>query len=313
LKIIFFGTPEFAGKVLEFLLSHKIEIVAVVSKPDKPQGRSKIPVPTPVKIMAEKYSIPCFQPEKISDSDFIEVSQNLRPDLFVVVAYGEIIKQHILDLPKFGCINLHASLLPKYRGAAPIQHAVIDGEKETGVSIIRLIKKMDAGDILAEGKVPIGPEETYGDIAEKLCNIGSDLLLQVIGQIAEGTATGYSQNEENVTFAHKIELEDCEIDWTLPASKIHDLIRGVNPEPGAWSYMEINGQKKRMKIFRTRISSETLPVGKPGIDSSKDFFIGCGEGSLQIIELQPEGKKRMSGKDFLRGLSEETFRTFKLL
>lgn len=310
MKIIFFGTPLFAAKVLQSLIEKNIEIVAVVSKPDKPQGRSSKLIPTPVKEVALKYSIPCFQPEKVSGSEFIDVLPQFHPDLFVVVAYGEIIKQHILDIPKKGSINLHASLLPKYRGAAPIQRAIIDGEKETGVSIIYLVKKMDAGDILATESTPISSEDTYETVSERLCEIGTRLTLKVIAEIENGSQHRITQDESKVTYAHKLELEDCEINWNESAESIHNLVRGVNPFPGAWSYIFIGEEKKRLKIFVTEVlKGEDAPAFcELRYDKGLGLIVGCGQGGLVLKELQVEGKKRVSSHELLRGVNFKNIR-----
>ncbi|MEC7839647.1 MAG: methionyl-tRNA formyltransferase [Chlamydiota bacterium] len=308
MKVVFFGTPHFAAEVLEFLLENGVDVVAVVSKPDKAKGRSSKLVPTPVKEIAQKKSIPVYQPEKVSAPDFAHVLPNYDADLFVVVAYGEIIKQHILDLPKKGCINLHASLLPKYRGAAPIQHAIIDGEVETGVTIIHLVKKMDAGDMLASKKVLINQDDTYGSVSDKLCSAGSEILLSTIRDIEANRDTATPQDEKLVSFAPKIELEDCEIDWNRSAYEIHNLVRGVNPAPGAWCYISFRGEAKRLKIFITSVEKDiTLSPNEMLYDKKKGLLIGCGQGTLWVRELQLEGKKRMASSDLLRGVSIENF------
>lgn len=310
MKIVFFGTPSFAAKVLQSLIERNIEVVAVVSKPDKPQGRSSKLIATPVKEVALKHSIPCFQPEKVSSPEFADVLPQFHPDLFVVVAYGEIIKQHILDIPKKGSINLHASLLPKYRGAAPIQRAIIDGEKETGVSIIYLVKKMDAGDVLATESTPISEEDTYETVAERLCEIGTRLTLRVISEIESGSEHSIKQDEQKVTYAHKLELEDCEINWNASAETIHNLVRGVNPFPGAWTYVYIGEDKKRLKIFVTEVlkNGEAPAFGEVRYDKALGLIVGCGEGALILKELQLEGKKRVSCHDLLRGVSLKNIR-----
>ena len=222
MKVVFFGTPTFAASVLTFLLSNGVNVVAVVSKPDKPKGRSGKPVATPVKLVAYQHHLPLFQPELVSDPDFVPILHAFDADLFVVVAYGEILKQHLLDMPKKACINLHASLLPKYRGAAPIQQAIINGETESGVTIMHMVKKMDAGDMIKTATTPIGPNETYAELEEKLCKIGSKLLLEVIQDFGRGIEKRTPQDESLVSLARKIELEDCKIEWDQPAQKIHD-------------------------------------------------------------------------------------------
>jgi methionyl-tRNA formyltransferase len=308
MKIVYFGTPTFAAEVLQFLIDHHIQIEAVITKPDKPKGRSGDLVPTPVKIIAEaqKPPIPVYQPELVSDPAFAETLKAYQADLFVVVAYGEIIKQHILDMPSKGCINVHASLLPKYRGAAPIQRSIINGETETGVTIMYMVRKMDAGDIIKMVKVPIGLQTTYGELEKLLCQEGSKALLEVIHQFQHGTVQRTEQDHLQATLAPKIELEDCEVDWNHPAKTIHDLVRGVYPHPGAWCYVSIRGQKKRLKLITTTFNDDLegppatiLVAGKEGL------VIACGKGSLQILQLQIEGKKVMTAEELIRGISKD--------
>jgi methionyl-tRNA formyltransferase len=292
MRVLFFGTPAFAADVLRHLVLNKVNVVAVISKPDKPQGRNRQLAPVPVKAVAEEFGIPIFQPEKISSVDQIDLLKSFNADLFVVVAYGEILKQHVLDIPKKGCINLHASLLPKYRGAAPIQRAILEGKKETGITIMHMAKKMDAGDIIAIVKTPILPDMTYGELQNKLCEIGSGALLEVISHF-EGHKR-LPQDESLATFAPKIELEDCEIDWSLDASQIHNLIRGVNPEPGAWCVLD----GKRLKIYLSKLHENEVLSPRKVVGTR----VGCGKGVLELIEVQLEGKKRMKASDFFRGL-----------
>lgn len=302
MKVVFFGTPIFAAKVLNHLLEHQIDVVAVVTRPDKPKGRSDKLIPTPVKEVALNHELPVHQPVKASQDDFTDTLRNYQADLFVVVAYGEIVKQHILDMPKLGCINLHTSLLPKYRGAAPIQRAVMEGEDETGVSIMYMVKKMDAGDVISCEKLAIGPNETFGELEERLCEKGADMMLDVIHRFANGPVPGTPQNEEKVTFASKVELKDCEIHWKSPAQSIHNLIRGSQPYPGAWCWVEVKDQKKRMKIKKSKLSEElsTSPGEIIRVDK-EGLLISCGEGTLVIEKLQLEGKKPMTPEDLFRG------------
>lgn len=307
MRIIFFGTPVFSAKILEFLLQQGIEIVAVISKPDRPKGRSNVPVPTPVKMaaLAHDPAIPVYQPEIVSAPDFAETLKDFNADLFVVVAYGEIIKQHLLDMPKRGCINLHTSLLPKYRGAAPIQRCIIEGETSSGVTIIHMVKKMDAGNMIEIVKVPIGRDTTFGELEETLCEVGTQALLNVIHSFEKGEPSSIPQDPTQVTLAPKIELEDCEIDWNKPAQEIHNLVRGVNPYPGAWCYVKVRGVKKRLKINRTHVipSEYAIPGTIINLDQSKEnLFIATGDQALELIEVQLEGKKSMSSAELTRGI-----------
>lgn len=305
MKIIFFGTPHFAAEVLQHLLDNGVNIVAVVTKPDKAQGRSGTPMPTPVKLVAQTHrpSLPIYQPEIVSDLEYAPLLKKYDADLFVVVAYGEIMKQHLLDMPKVGCINLHASILPKYRGAAPIQHCLINGETESGVSIMHMAKKMDAGDVISIVKVPIDNDMTYGELEKSLLHVGSRALLETIRDFEKGITHRHPQDHTQATFAPKIELEDCEIHWNLPAQTLHNLVRGVNPHPGAWCFVKVKGQKKRLKIIKTAVVTEV--IGKPGevlVSNKEKLIIGCALGSLCLMELQLEGKKPMLASELLRGI-----------
>lgn len=307
MKVVYFGTPNFAAEVLSYLLKNGVEIVAVVTKPDKAQGRSSKLVPTPVKCVAESCNppIPVYQPETISAPEYAPVLETFQADLFVVVAYGEIIKQHLLDMPKAGCINVHASLLPTYRGAAPIQRCIINGEKETGITIMHMAKKMDAGDIISMEKVMIGPEMTYGELEAELCRVGSALLLKTIHDFEKGEVERTVQDHSLATFAPKIEIEDCRIDWSKSADEIHNLVRGVNPHPGAWCQVLVKEQPKRMRIISTKVALD-MPEGQPGqivASNKKGLFVGCGKGVVNLVQVQLEGKKPMAAEELMRGLS----------
>jgi len=310
MKVIFFGTPQFAANVLENLLKHKIQVVAIITKPDRPQGRSKQLVPTAVKKMAltQMPHIPLFQPELVSAETFTETIASFEADLFVVVAYGEIIKQHLLDMPKIACINLHASLLPKYRGAAPIQRAIIAGESATGVTIMHMVKKMDAGDIISTVSIPIGQDQTFPEIEASLCQIGSVALLKVIRDLEKGSSQRYPQAHEEATHAPKIELENCFLNWNQPALALHNLIRGVTPEPGAWCYVLVKNQKKRLRILKSKIVEHSSSLAGQILSyGNKGVVVACGQAALQIITVQLEGKNMMSAEELTRGIPEASF------
>lgn len=311
MKIVFFGTPQVAADVFSYLLDKGVAIAAVITKPDKPKGRSGTPVPTPVKAAAFHKApyIPVYQPEMVSDPAFTPILAALDADLFVVAAYGEIIKQQLLDMPKLACINLHFSLLPKYRGAAPIQRCIVSGETETGVTIIHMSKKMDAGDIISMVRIPIGPDTTFGELEKTLCEAGSKELLNVIHDFENGIITRTPQDHERATFAPKIELEDCEIDWNQSAQSIHNLIRGVQPYPGAWCWVEVNGHKLRLKINKSELVKEgrgtpgdILNYGKTGL------IIACGNEALKLKDIQLEGKKAMPAEEMMRGIPHKFFK-----
>jgi methionyl-tRNA formyltransferase len=305
MKIIFFGTPQFAAQVLDKLMEHKLNIVAVVTKPDRPKGRSNECIPTPVKQvgLAQIPPLPIYQPEIVSAPDFAPILAAFEADVFVVVAYGEILKQHLLDMPRLGCINLHASLLPKFRGAAPIHRSIVDGETETGVTIMHMVKKMDARDIIKTAAEPIGPDTNCGELEEALCEKGADLLIEVLREFEQGIIRRTPQDHALVTYAAKVELEDGEVLWTSSAQKMHNRVRGLTPHPGAWCFVTVRGEKKRLKIIKTRLepnmsgeAGEILSYGKDGI------VVACGNEALRILEIQLEGKRRMTADEFSKGL-----------
>ncbi len=306
MKVVFFGTPLFAAHVLEYLLENGIQVAAVISKPDRPKGRSGHPIATPVKaLVRSKYPfIPVYQPEIVSAPEFAEVLTNCQADLFLVVAYGEILKQSILDMPRLACINLHASLLPQYRGAAPIQRSIIEGETRTGITIMHMVKKMDAGDMIKQVVVPILPDMTYGELESQLCEVGKKALLEVVHEFESGVPESEAQDPSLVTFAHKIEAEDCEIHWNQPAEAIHNLVRGVNPHPGAWCLISIKGEKKRLKIIRTALGEVCQQFPGQIVSGIKhELKIAARDRSVLLLEVQLEGKKPISGNEFLRGFS----------
>ncbi len=310
MKIVFFGTPHFAAQILEFLLKNNIDVAAVVTKPDRPKGRSLALQPTPVKLAAQSCypPLPVFQPEIVSVPEFAPVLESFKADLFIVVAYGEILKQHLLDMPRLGCINVHASLLPKYRGAAPIQRCIMEGQKESGVSIMYMVKKMDAGDVIKTAAVPIGPDMTYGELEQELCRTGSQTLLEVLREFENNIFHRTPQDPSLVTFAPKIELEDCEIHWDRPAAEIHNLVRGVNPHPGAWCKVRVRDKMLRLKVNKTQYVSMDHPnPGQIVAYGPEGLIINCSEGALRLLDLQLEGKKAMTAEELMRGIPRSEF------
>ncbi len=304
MKLIFFGTPSFAAETLRTLCDHRHNIVAVVTKPDKPVGRSGKPKPSAVKqfVMQDQPQLPLLQPQKASTDEFIETLRAFEADLFVVVAYGEIINQKLLDQPKMACLNVHASLLPKYRGAAPIQRAIINGEKETGVTIMHMVRKLDAGPMIRQVKVKIGHNTTFGELHDTLQKSGAGLLIDVLKDMEKAPLPEIEQNESEATYAQKIEPHSCEIDWRQPARELHNLIRGVSPFPGAWCWMSVKGEKKRLKILLSRVVlgySET--PGNFLIFGDDGLIVSTGNEALRLLQVKPEGKRAMSGEEFARG------------
>lgn len=304
MRIVFFGTSSFAARVLAKLIENGHQIVAIVTRPDRSKGRNLQSTPPPVKEIAQKIKpdIPVFQPEKASTPEFASVLQTFQPDLFVVVAYGEIIKKNLLEMPKLGCINIHASLLPKYRGAAPIQRSLMAGEKETGITIIEMSPQMDAGDVLAIEAIPVSDNMTFGELEPQLCELSCKLLFDVIKQFELGTVVKIPQDHTLATLAPKITPEEEQIDWHKSAEVLHNQIRSLSPTPGASCQILIGNDKKRLKIKRSEIVDGE---GSPGAILSfgkEGFVVACGEGGLRLLEVQLEGKKTMSAGDFIRGI-----------
>ena len=303
MRVVFMGTPDFSVGTLRELVKAGHEVVGVVSQPDKPKGRGKSLMPTPVKEAALELVLPVYQPKKVRDPEFLEVLRELAPEVIVVVAFGQIIPQSILELPPYGCINVHASLLPKYRGAAPIQWAVIDGEPESGVTIMKMDTGLDTGDMITKVVVPIEKDETGGSLFDKLSEAGAKLLVDTLPSLVDGTAVYEKQPEESPTpYAAMIQKQLGNIDWKRPAVEIERLIRGLNPWPSAFT--KLNG--KTLKIWSAQVlnESEKDAAAVPGTILSADaqgLCVKTGQGVLNITELQLEGKKRMDTPAFLRG------------
>lgn len=306
MKIVFFGTPPFAATILEALLKERA-VAAVVTKPDKPRGRSKTPQPSAVKECALRENLPLYQPALARDPAFIEeVLRPLEPDLFIVAAYSEIFRESLLDLPKFGCINVHASLLPKYRGAAPIQRCMMAGDQESGVTIMSMRRELDAGEILAVSKVKIPLEMNAGELTKSLAKVSGPALLQVLDAFEKGTLHPMEQDLDAVTYAPKVHSKDGQIDWTKDAFTLHNHVRALTPKPGAWTKISMRGKEKRVRLLAT-IAHPEKKLGSTGewIAEARKLFVGCGVGQLEITLLQMEGKRAMPAADFLRGFRVE--------
>ena len=299
--IVFFGTPQFAVPSLEALIRSKHYVSTVVSQPDRPKGRGQQLQPTPTKTVSEAHGIPVLQPAKIRDGAFLDRIRALAPDLGVVVAFGRILPDALISIPRLGMINVHASILPRYRGAAPIQRAVMAGDLETGVTIMRIETELDAGATFASRVVPIPSEATSGDMGAVLGALGAELLLPVVDSLEEGTAVEAPQEHARATFAPKITKEEGPIDWSLPAQVIHNRVRALQPWPLASTTIE----GKRIVIRRTRTESGQPHAAQPGTlirARGDDLIVACGDGTaLQILEIQPEGKRTMTAREFLSG------------
>lgn len=299
MNIVFMGTPDFSVGALEALIAAGHRITAVVTQPDKPKGRGKEVQYPPVKECALKHGIEVFQPVKIKAPEAVEVLRGYEADLFVVAAFGQILSQEILDMPKYGCINIHASLLPKYRGAAPIQWAILDGEPYTGVTIMQMNAGMDTGDILTSVKVEITPEDTGDSLFDKLCIAGAKLCVQTIPMIEQGSLVPQPQNEAEATYAGKISKAVGRIDWAESAEVISRKVRGLNSWPSAYTQF----QGKQLKIWKASVSGEAKNGAAGTVHTvTKDTFqVNTGDGVLAVSEVQLEGKKRMPVRDFLLG------------
>jgi methionyl-tRNA formyltransferase len=295
--LIYFGTPEFSAQILEFLIDQGMSIVAVVTQPDRPKGRSLQMAISPVKELTVRRlpSVPIFQPERCSNPEFLEQIAALKADLYVVVAFGQILPSKLLQIPPLGCINVHPSLLPQYRGAAPIQRALMDGQEVTGVSIQKMVKELDAGDVILAPKMEIPEEMIFGELEPALCELSKITLLEVIQLYRNGVPEAVPQDPAGVTYASKITPEETQLQLGLDVKQVYNRIRALSPKPGAWVWAFVNGEKKRLKILRAKVvsSSETL--------STKELILPCGTGFLHVLEVQPEGKSKMKASDWLRG------------
>ena len=297
MRVVFMGTPDIAATCLKQILADGFDVVGVYTQPDRPKGRGMKMVFSPVKEVALERNIPVFQPENFRADEDVAALAELKPDVVAVVAYGRILPQRVLDIPTKGCVNIHASLLPQYRGSAPYQWAVLDGLTETGVTAQHMALKMDAGDIIDVAKTPIGENETAGELLDRLAVLGADLLSRVLTRFANNDVAGVPQNEADVTFAPMLDKSLCPIDWNRSAQQVHNHVRGLHPWPVAT--MELKGQK--FKVHATKIvegsgmPGEILGLTKTGLK------IACGEGAVEVISLQAEGGKRMAAPDYFRG------------
>jgi methionyl-tRNA formyltransferase len=303
MRIVFMGTPDIAATCLKRLLEDGHNVVAVYTQPDRPKGRGMKMVYSPVKEVALAANLPVHQPEHFRDPEVVEELKRDAPDAIAVVAYGRILPQAVLNIPEKGCVNIHASLLPAYRGSAPYQWAVLDGQKETGVTAQYMALQMDAGDIIDVAKTPIYPDETAGELLDRLAVLGAELLSQTMGKLEAGTAQRTPQDETKVTYAPMLDKTLCPIDWTKTAQQVHDHVRGLHPWPVATA--EIGGT--RFKIHSTAIVEGS---GEPGTllkMTKTGLQVACGEGAVEIRQLQAEGGKRMAAPDYFRGHPLEGF------
>ena len=299
-KIVFMGTPDFSVPVLRSVIQAGYEVIAVVTQPDRPVGRKKVLTPPPVKVEAQKHGIPVLQPEKVKNKEDLQAVLNLEPELIITAAFGQILPKQLLDAPKYGCINVHASLLPELRGGAPIHYSIIQGKEKTGITIMYMAEKLDAGDILTQVEVEIAKDDTVGSLHDKLSEAGSKLLLEILPPLLKGDLLPKQQDENLATFAYNIKREEEKIQWSKPALEIYNHIRGMNPWPVAYTTLS----DAVMKVWASVIiesKSNQVPGTIVGLEED-GINVSTGDGQiLKLTEIQPSGKKRMKAKDYLRG------------
>ena len=298
MRVVFMGTPDIAATCLKKILSDGFDVVGVYTQPDRPKGRGMKLVASPVKEVALAAGIPVFQPDSFREEETVDALRALKPDICAVVAYGRILPQKVLDVPKLGCINIHASVLPKYRGSAPYQWAVLDGLEETGVTAMYLCREMDAGDIIDVSKTPIGENETAGDLLDRLAVLGADLLSKTLSRFEkEGKVPATPQNPDEVSYAPMLDKTMCPIDWNKSALQVHNHVRGLHP----WPVATMTLQGKTFKVHDTRVVAGSGTPGQILGLIKTGLVIACGEGAVEITSLQAEGGKRMAAPDYFRG------------
>ena len=296
MRIVFMGTPDFAAAILQRLIDTGRNVVGVFSQPDKPVGRKQIITPTATKVVAMEHNIPVFQPAKLRDGEALKIMQELKPDLTVVAAYGKILPKDILDVAPLGNVNVHGSLLPKYRGSAPIQWSVINGDKVTGITTMFMAEGMDTGDMIMKFELPIGEDETAGELFDRMAELGAESIEKTLELFDNGEVKSEPQNEEEATYAPMLKKEMGEIDFGKTAEEIHNLVRGLNPWPMAYTFFD----GKSIKIHEAKVA-EGFSGEEGTLLDEKRFVVGTKNGAIELITVQPEGKNKMSGADFIRG------------
>jgi methionyl-tRNA formyltransferase len=297
MRVVFMGTPDIAATCLKKIIGDGFDVVGVYTQPDRPKGRGMKMVYSPVKEVALQHDLPVFQPENFREDETVEQLRRLQPDVVAVVAYGRILPQRVLDIPPKGCINIHASILPSYRGSAPYQWAVLDGLEETGVTAMYLCREMDAGDMIDVAKTPIGENETAGELLDRLAVLGTDLLSKTLSRMAQGEVEHTAQDSAKATYAPMLDKSMCPIDWSKTARQVHNHVRGLHPWPVATA--EIGGTK--FKIHSTVVVDGKGEPGKVLTLTKTGLIVACGEGAVEIRSLQAEGGKRMAAPDYFRG------------
>lgn len=301
MRILFMGTPDFAVFSLRALVEAGMDVVGVVTQPDQPKGRGYVLTPPPVKIFAQAHGIPVYQPERLKNGEFDETLATINPDLIVVTAYGKILPKSVLDYPKFGCVNVHGSLLPEYRGAAPMQRAILEGKRETGITTMLMDEGLDTGKMLLQARVPIEENDNFETIHDKMGAAGAPLLVETVRRLAAGNIVPVEQDDSKSTYAAKIEKSDCNIDFSKPARKVHDQIRALSPVPLAFTHLP---DGKLLKVVASELTGEKnapAPAGTVVSLAGGAVTVACGEGAIRLLELIPEGKSRMSAAAFING------------
>ncbi|GEO15949.1 methionyl-tRNA formyltransferase [Microvirga aerophila] len=307
LRVVFMGTPDFAVPTLSEIVGQGHEVVAVYTRPPAAAGRGMELKPSPVHKMAERFGLPVFTPKTLRTDDAADIFRSHEADVAVVVAYGMLLPKAILDAPELGCLNLHASLLPRWRGAAPIQRAIMAGDAETGVAVMKMEEGLDTGPVAMVERVAITPEMNAGELHDKLMGLGADLMVRALAALSRGGLNFTPQPEQGVTYAHKLKNDDSRIDWAKPAQAVHDHIRGLSPFPGAFFTADFGKGEERVKVLRARIDEGS---GAPGILLDPGGIVACGEGALRLLQVQRAGKAPMNADDFLRGVRIEAGMSF---
>jgi methionyl-tRNA formyltransferase len=302
LRVVFMGTPDFAVPTLSEIIGQGHEVVAVYTRAPAAAGRGMELKPSPVHTMAERFGLPVFTPKTLRTDDAADIFRSHEADVAVVVAYGMLLPKAILDAPELGCLNLHASLLPRWRGAAPIQRAIMAGDAETGVAVMKMEEGLDTGPVAMVERVAITPEMNAGELHDKLMGLGADLMVRALAALSRGGLNFTPQPEQGVTYAHKLKNEDSRIDWTKPAQALHDHIRGLSPFPGAFFTADFGKGDERVKVLRARIDKGS---GAPGTLLDPEGVVACGDGALRLLQVQRAGKAPMNADDFLRGVRLE--------
>ncbi|MBO4324099.1 MAG: methionyl-tRNA formyltransferase [Lachnospiraceae bacterium] len=300
MRVVYMGTPDIAAVILQRLLREPYKVVLAVTQPDRPKGRGKELAKSPVKIVAEEAGIPVFQPVKLRDPEAVKTVAKAKPDMIIVAAFGQILPKEVLELPKYGCINVHASLLPAYRGAAPIQWAILDGQKETGITIMKMDEGLDTGDILLQKSIEIAPDETGGSLHDRLAELGAEALTEAIPGVIDGSLQPVPQGEMTTPYAKQLTKEMGRLDFTKPAEELERTVRGLYPWPG--TYTELDGKLLKIQKAEAVVLKEAgLEPGTITDITKKSFTFVTAVGGLRVLELQPEGKRRMTTEEFLRG------------